>query len=235
MADIRNFLLNSDYPNPFIVWKLETSLVVPVGTYWNAASKEIQHGLPFTPWIIGQWSTNSNFVPAYDLANDMPIFTGTRPDLQVMVGSDSSTIKLTAQHVQENPVTFYFRIFSFLPPDYTGTWTNNIDDSTNFRLSTDFNYPKVLASGSLSVATGSTSEYYHNLGYLPQVRAWREVTTAPFDNYQTMWNILIPAPSTTNSDGLFGVSVTDSVVKFGNQSTSGSDMVYKYIIFGDEV
>ena len=76
--DARKFMLTSDYPIPILVWKMETSLTVPVGQYFSAAHKSVAHGLPFTPCIIGQWSTNANFQPAYDLANDMPIFTGTR-------------------------------------------------------------------------------------------------------------------------------------------------------------
>lgn len=235
MADIRNFIMNSDYPTPFLVWKMEETLTVPVGAYYNAAHKSVAHNLPFTPLLIGQWSTNSNFVPAYDLANDMPIFTGTRPDLSAMVGADSTHIRITAEHTASSSKTFYFRLFAFLPPDYDGTWTNDVDDNTNFKLNSDFNYPKVLASGSVTVADGAVSEYTHSLGYLPQVRAWKQIQTAPFDDYTETWNILIPVPNNQTPDGLYGVSVTNSKVRFGNKGTSGQSLTYKYLIFGDEV
>lgn len=235
MADPRKFLLNSDYPTPFLVWSMTTTLTVPVGAYFNAASKSVAHGLPFTPMIIGQWSTNSNFSPAYDLSNDMPIFNGTRPEYQILIGADSSHIRISGMHIKESAQTLYFRLFAFLPPDYNGTWTNVLDDNTDFKLNTDFNFPKVVASGSVSVPDHTTRSYNHNLGYIPQVRAWKELQTAPFDNYSTMWNILIPAYSSTTPDGLFGVSSNTQTINFGNYGQSGSDVVYKYIIFGDQV
>lgn len=235
MVDIRNFIMNSDYPTPFLVWSKEESLTVPVGQYFNTASKSVAHGLPFTPMLIGQWSTNANFVPAYDLANDMPIFTGTRPDYQIIAGADSTYIRISATHVMDYSVTFYFRFFAFLPPEYNGTWTNVLDDNTNFKLNSDFNYPKVIASGSVTVADQATTNYTHSLGYKPQVKAWKQITTAPFDDYQTTWSILTPALSSTTPDGLLGVSVTNSVVSFGNHGQTGSSLTYKYLIFGDEV
>lgn len=235
MADIRNFIMNSDYPTPFLVWKKEESLTVPVGEYFNAASKSVAHNLPFTPMLIGQWSLNSNFSPAYDLSNSMPIFTGTRPDYQIIVGADSSNIRISATHVIENSVTFYFRFFSFLPPTYDGTWTNILDDNTNFKLNSDFNYPKVVASGSVTVPDQSRVAYNHNLGYIPQVRAWEHITTAPFDDYSTTWNIIAPASSSTTPNGLLGVSSNASTVDFGNYGQSGESRVYDYLIFGDEV
>lgn len=235
MADIRNFIMNSDYPTPFLVWKKEESLTVPVGEYFNAASKSVAHNLPFTPMLVGQWSLNSSFSPAYDLSNDMPIFTGTRPDYQIIVGADSSNIRISATHVMEYPVTFYFRFFSFLPPTYDGTWTNVLDDNTNFKLNSDFNYPKVVASGSVTVPDQSRRSYYHNLGYIPQVRAWAHITTAPFDDYLTTWDIIAPASSSTTPDGLLGVSSNTSTVDFGNYGQSGASRVYDYLIFGDQV
>ena len=235
MVDIRKFIMNSDYPTPFLVWESTESLTVPVGTYFNAASKSVAHNLPFTPMLIGQWSTNSSFVPAYDLANDMPIFTGTRPDYQILVGADSTYIRISATHIKTSAQTLYFRFFAFLPPDYTGTWTNVLDDTTNFKLNSDFNYPKVVASGSVTVADQAKTSYTHNLGYVPQVRAWKQLTTAPFDDYQTTWNILVPAYSSTTPDGLLGVSSNSTTVDFGNYGQSGSSLTYKYLIFGDEV
>lgn len=235
MADIRNFIMNSDYPTPFLVWSLEESLTVPVGAYFNAASKSVAHGLPFTPMLIGQWSTNANFVPAYDLANDMPIFTGTRPDYQILVGADDTYIRISATHIKTTAQTIYFRFFSFLPPDYDGTWTNVLDDNTNFKLNSDFNYPKVVASGSVTVPDQAKRSYNHQLGYIPQVRAWKQLQTAPFDNYSTTWNILVPAYSQTTPDGLLGVSSNAQTVDFGNYGASGSSLTYKYLIFGDEV
>lgn len=235
MADPRKFLLNSDYPTPFLVWSMTTTLTVPVGAYFNAASKSVAHGLPFTPMIIGQWSTNANFSPAYDLSNDMPIFTGTRPDLSALVGADSTHIRITAEHTQNQSVVYYFRIFAFLPPDYDGTWTNVLDDNTDFKLSTDFNYPKVVASGTVSVPDNQETSLYHNLGYIPQVRAWRQITTSPFDDYQTTWNILVPVVNNQTPNGLLGVSADNQVVKFGNKGQSGVAMTYKYLVFGDQV
>ena len=235
MQDARKFMFTSDYPTPILVWKYETTLTVPVGQYFNAASKSVAHGLPFTPWLIGQWSTNANFVPAYDLANDMPIFTGTRPDLSALVGADSTYLRFTAEHTDTSAKTFYFRLFAFLPPDYTGDWNNPLSDTTHFTLDTEFNYPKMVKNGTITVPDGQVSTVAHNLGYIPQVRAWRQITTSPFDDYQTTWNILVPVANNQTPNGLLGVSSNITNVKFGNQGQSGVSMTYKYIIFGDEV
>lgn len=233
--DARKFMLTSDYPIPILVWKMETSLTVPVGQYFNAAHKSVAHGLPFTPWIIGQWSTNANFQPAYDLANDMPIFTGTQPDLMILAGADSTNIRLSAMHTAASSKTFYFRIMAFLPPDYTGDWNNPLGDTTHFTLNSEFNYPKLFKSGSITVPDGTTKTVSHDLGYLPQVRAWRWIDTGPFDDYTISWNILQPVSSATQPDGLLGVSVNTSTVKFGAASQYGSDIDFRYMIFGDQV
>lgn len=233
--DARKFLLTSDYPIPILVWKGETSLTVPVGQYFNAAHKSIAHGLPFTPWLIGQWSTNSNFQPAYDLANDMPIFTGTQPDLMILAGADSTHIRLSAMHTASSSKTFYFRFFAFLPPDYTGDYNNPLGDTTNFTLNSEFNYPKLFSSGTITVPDESTKTVAHNLGYVPQVRAWRQIETGPFDDYTINWNILIPMNNGYYSEGLLGVAADTANVKFGACNQYGSSITYKYMIFGDEV
>lgn len=236
MADIRNFIMNSDYPTPFLVWKIEETLEVPVGEWYNAAHKSVAHNLPFTPLLIGQWSTTPYFVPAYDLSNEMPIFTGTRPDLQAVVGADATHIRITAEHTQESSVTFYFRIFAILPPSYQGSWANVLDDNTDFKLNSDFNLPKILASNTVTVQENQVVSYNHNLGYTPQVRAWEWVEGGPFDDYSEVWNILRPVSNDRNSTGLMGVRANDTTVEFGYQGLNvvGST-TYEYIIFGDEV
>jgi hypothetical protein len=230
--DARKFMLTTDYPIPILVWKMETSLTVPVGQYFNAAHKSVAHGLPFTPWIIGQWSTNANFQPAYDLANDMPVFTGTRPDLMIIIGADSTHIRISAEHTAESSKTLYFRIFSFLPPDYSGDYDDTLGDSTAFTFDSEFNYPKLFKSGTISVPHNTTKTVSHGLGYIPQVRAWEDKETGPLDDYET-WNILSPVNNGSFQGELSGVSVNTSTVKFGNPN--GSDTTFRYMIFGDEV
>lgn len=233
--DARHFLLTSDYPSPFFAYKLTTQLTVPLGEYFNAAHVYIKHNLPYTPLLVGQWSTNSNFNPAYDISNDMPIWVGSEPELAISIGADSTYVRISASHTRSSAQTFYFRLFAMLPPDYAGDVTTTVSDSTKFYLDSEANYPKILNTGSVTLNYRASANIAHNLGYLPQMRLWKELTASPFDDYQTTYTIVSPWCSQTTEYGLYGASVGTSNITIANNPISLAQSKFYYQIYADEV
>jgi hypothetical protein len=162
MADPRKFILNSDYPAPALVAKWEYSFTVPA---YGWVDKEFNHNLPFMPLIIGYWSVNSDFAISHDISSLSVSF------FDQACGSTSTKIKFKVNNNENAAKTFYYRLFAFAPSDYDGD-IPAIEDSTNYRLNSDFNYPKLFAYGSSDLTSGQAFNVYHNLGYIPMCRVW---------------------------------------------------------------
>lgn len=214
MADPRKFLIDTDYPTPAFVAKWTGSLTVPA---YDSLSSEFAHNLPFTPLIVGQWSLNPNFQPAYDLATQNGYFVGL--DFNQTTGSNSSKIKFELYSDYSTSKTFYYRIFAFAPPDYDGD-IPAIEDSTNFRLNSDFNYPKLVAYETANLTTGTNYVYNHNLGYIPQTRVWI---------YDSLQDMVIPVSNVYYQDGSYSsTAVVSSTTLEYNGSITG-DKIYIHI------
>lgn len=235
MTQPRNFIMSSDYPIPILALKLSTTINVPVGQYWNENKKIVPHNLPFTPLIIGQWSTNANFNPAFDLSTQIPIFYGSsQPPFVVNIGADDHNIYINCSHSNSFETVFYFRLTGFVPPDYEGE-VDNVDDITNFRLNSDFNYPKILEQRKITVEANTDSIINHNLGYIPQARLWK---IGQVGNYsQGHHNCVMPQATTrsTNNDGYLGALINDKQYIICNKSNSSSQETFYYHIYGDEI
>lgn len=159
-----NLLVDSRYPSPWIVWKSSPSITVE--QYGYIADRTIAHGLPFIPLLLGQWSTNSNFNPSYDLAVTIPGGpTGGQPETMCSVSADATNIHFTIIN-NANQRTFYFRLMAFAPPGYTGEVTL-VEYSSPFRFNSHYRYQQIYMAGQ----SGGTA-VNHNLGYLPQAKIW---------------------------------------------------------------
>lgn len=168
-----NLLVNSHYPMPWIVWKQEYSLSVSAGGY---DYQQLPHGLPFTPLLIGQWSTSRNFDPSYDLEISVPGgSTGGQVETMCSVGASASSIDITLLNNATVARTFYFRLMAFAPPGYTGE-VSPVEYSSPFRFNSHFRYQQLLMAGE------TKGPIAHNLGYLPQARIWTNYAghVAPF-------------------------------------------------------
>lgn len=228
MVDPRKFRYNSDYPMPFMV--LFDTYDFSVSAY-DYSTQTIAHGLPFTPLLVGQWSTNSNFNPSYDLAIEYPSFSGGQPPIAIVAGADSTNIYLYMTNNTNSTQTFYFRLSAFVPPNYAGLATA-IDDNTPYKFNTDFNYMKIYMAGSQNVPGRSDVVVNHNLGYIPQTRLWRESTSYIFGNI----NITSPMNTQRQPDGILGAKVTASTLTLGNWPAFGSDdSLFYYHIYADGV
>jgi len=225
MADLRKFRFISDYPMPYIVFKQSTQFVVSGSTGYLDTS--INHGLPFTPLLIGQWSTNANFSPAYDINIEVPNFNAAMPDIALTIGADGTRIYLSMTNNTGSNVTFYFRLLAFAPPDYTGDIANIYEDSTNFKFSSDFNYQKIVMADRI---TTSNSTIIHSLGYIPQARIW-DTTLMIYNN--NLVDALMPTRcqknvNTGSGDEYIGARLTTT------QLITNVSLPAYYHLYGDE-
>ena len=216
MADPRKFIIDTDYPTPAFVAKWEGS--VPNVPAYDYKDSEFAHGLPFTPLIVGQWSLNANFEPAYDLATQNGYFVGV--NFNQTTGSNASKIKFVLYNDYSTAKTFYYRIFAFAPPDYDGD-IPAIEDSTNFRLNSDFNYPKLVAYDTANLTTGTNYVYNHNLGYIPQTRVWI---------YDSLEGMVIPVSNVYYQDGSYTSTaiVTSSKLEYNGSITGNKIYIHVY-------
>lgn len=174
-----NMLVNTHYPLPWIVWKKEHSITV--NQYGFEADATLAHGLPFTPLLLGQWSTNANFSPSYDLSVGIPGgSTGGQPETYCGISADNTDVHFTIVN-NSSRRTFYFRLMAFAPPDYTGEVTP-VEYSSKFRFNSHYRYQQLYLSG---YSNGGTVT--HNLGYLPQAKLWTSQggRVAPFGGILT--------------------------------------------------
>ena len=174
--DPRKFLFSSDYPMPVIVYKLTGNVTVTPSDINKTVT--VKHNLGFKPLIMGVWSLASNFTPSQDIANTddwTSLVSGDNTEMiSCYVSSDATNVYIEAQNLSLNNKTFYWRLFAYAPPGYTGE-TPVVADTTNFSFSSEFNYQKLAMSGDTgTIAYGSSSTIAHNLGYVPQVRVWQE-------------------------------------------------------------
>ena len=224
--DARHFLLNTDYETPVLVYESGQD-------YWNVGANatrtaRLSHGLPFKPLLVGQWALRSDFTPCQDIATDTfyPVFDPivNYEVVSLYLSADGTNIIFDMNNFSATSSKFYFRLWAYAPPDYGGELPN-IYDRTNFMLSTDFNYPKIIKQGVVSVAKNATATITHGLGYIPQVRVWVEKNGAIGPEYARWEN---------GSKG--GARVTDQelILRNYNFGGDGGTVKYYYHIYGDE-
>lgn len=159
-------LYNSHYPVPWIIWKRAYS--VSVAGNGAMITQSITHGLPFMPLLIGQWSTNPNFSPSYDISVTIPGGgSGGQPETYVGVSATATTVDFQILNNSTSSRTYYFRLMAFAPPNYANDVTP-VEYSSPFRFNSKYRYQQLYLSGSASAGATIT----HGLGYLPQAKVW---------------------------------------------------------------
>lgn len=160
---LKNLLVDSHYKMPWIIWKADYKVEVNSAD-WNDTS--FSHNLPFTPLLIGQWSNNGNFRPAYDISIQVPDgHSGGQPRIASDVYADRSSIYVQATNNTNEKLTFYYRLMAYAPADYKDG-VNPVDYSSSFRYNSHYNYQKIIMEGF------GKGVVQHNLGYIPQARVW---------------------------------------------------------------
>lgn len=231
MANAEKFLFDSDYPMPYLTYFGTTTQTVGGMEYYKTA--QIAHNLPFTPLLIGQWSTSADFSISYDLAMSIPQFLGGQPSIASIVGADSSSIWFDLTNNTGSDVTFYYRLAAFSPPSYSGM-VDAVDGAGNYKFNSDFNYLKIYRQGMTSVSSSTVATIAHDLGYVPQSRIWNEQNLYLGGANRT---ILSPMSSSRSSYGLLGGMVNDNSLILGANDSMGTvtTINFYYHIYADKI
>ena len=235
MADIRDFVFNSEYPIDKVIY-LKEGKVTSNGVV-NQVS--FPHNLGFTPFVDGIYSFGDpSFNESYTFGSGKNITIGTPPNtLQVPIYLNISADK--------NNI---YVIFNFLPSDYVGDIYFKIyglaDESADvdvqptanqadkFVFNSKYNYCKIIKEGYADPqGEGKDVVINHGLGYYPQVSVWMSSAIGPegWDKYQT-FALILGFPKYNN-----WVEITDQSVIFHISDSPGSDGTrFYYRIYGDQ-
>lgn len=225
--DPRHFLLSSDYGMPVLVWEYED--------YWNVGSYNqrtvaVAHKLPFRPLLVGQWAISNTFNPSMDISMEtyMPSFNPIDGNvINAHVGADSTNLILDLYNGTDSSKQLWFRLWAYAPPDYTGE-VPNLYDKTNFMLSTDFNYPKIVKAGAVNLAYKGSTTILHGLGYIPQCKVWQMKNGVIGPVYA-----LFDYDQTGNKGGP-SLTTTALTIRNLDLDSDDSSKTYYYHIYGDE-
>lgn len=154
---------NSSAPISYLGWSWTGSFTNTSRTFTHS----FNHGLPFTPLLVGYYTTAYTGNTKYDISS----YEGGTLVAPITVTADNTKVYIAGFDRTPDMTTVTFHLAGFVPPDYDGDVTP-VEDNSNFRFSSDFRYPKLNAFGKLTAGSGATMVYNHNLGYIPQTRTW---------------------------------------------------------------
>lgn len=195
--DARKFIYTSDYDLPLFVWKAEGGVQNPViGTL---TTYKFEHGLDFTPLIVGQWDRNSDFNTTHDIG-----YSGMTDIGGCTAYADATYIYLRYWLIGSGGL--YYRLWAFAPSDYDKDLTP-ISDGSRFIFSTSFNYLQLYKEGTASPSAAPGPVISHNLGYTPLVRVWKYNQINVDGSTLTL---LCSAVSTVRSSGFTKEAIVDS-------------------------
>ena len=200
MANPRDFLLNTDYELDKVVLYKEGQLTDDI---------TIPHGLAYAPLVFGIWSFDSDFSSTNTMSENVGF---SSIGIECLAGSNNISL-IVVGNVDRN--TIYYRIYAFEPPDVQKDSSATSPHAKEFMMNTDYNYAKLKSAGSF---TQSGQEYSHNLGYIPQVMAWRKNGAPDYDIEQ--FNI---------GSEVSGVSLkvtTDKLIYTNTSATSNIEKIY---------
>ena len=195
-VDPRDFYLNTDYEMDKIIYFTKGSIEA-------GQTKNIQHKLGFAPLVFGIFAFNSDISDPRTLP-----FQQVTPDSTIAftLFANSSVVQIGYGNYTDNPPPAYYYIYAFEPSDSRAKIGATSKSANNFILNTDYNYCKLYKKG---IVNGDTT-IAHNLGYIPQVLAWREDNNGLITPIE---DIMLDDPFANTPSW---VRVTDSEVSFKN-------------------
>lgn len=169
-VDPKDFLLNTDYEMDKIIYFNDGNLSA-------GQSKNITHKLGFKPLVFGVCAFNEDFSDPRALPFQQITQSNT---VNFNITSTSTQISMNYINYASPDSKAYYRIYAFEPSDSRAKVGATSKHAKTFILNTDYNYCKLFKKG---IATGDTT-ISHNLGYIPQILAWREDSgvIAPIEN-----------------------------------------------------
>ena len=211
MANIQNYIINSDYPMEKVAGVFEGEGDTASGSTTFTLSNHVQKAL----LIDGVFSED-------DWQTSFPISAGdTTRDVGFLVVLACYEDHIEWRFFSNAGKHVKYRIWGFLPEDYP-TQVNPTDSASAypFTIDTTKNYMKVFKDGRATVTAGNSVTVNHNLGYIPFVKVWGG------DN--TKW-ALINQGVQINID--YPVTVTASQLIFNDIDTTQD---YYYRIYVNE-
>ena len=222
---IEDFVLNTDYPVDKVIYLLSGSFSLPGSTY---PVINVPHNLPFPPLLGGSWSLTPDFLVCYELDSGPISFADTTfVNTQYMgAAADSTNVRINAGNNVATGVTIYYRIYGLQPTGYPTADIPVLSASgDDFLLNTDYNLTKLFTADVVSqpatTTPAATITVNHNIGYIPQVVVWEEVSG--YIRPMTLADTFVIAASTT---------VTSTTVSFFTPEFSSAKK-YHYRIYLD--
>lgn len=197
MADGRNFLLDSDYPIDQVVFMHTYQVTTqPVFSGYSVTAR-FDHGLPFRPLAIGQWSPGSDFSGVTLEAGDYMDDGSDGGRMSIDVYTTSSQIIILGQSYT-SARTLYIRVTCFAPDDWSGNnLASTVGQSNRFILNTDWSYPQLVLNSHIRVPQNSTRTVSHGLGYIPQIMLWQV-----YPNMSDILGLTVPFYSAITGNGV---------------------------------
>ena len=169
---IDGFQLTSDYPVDMVAGMFTLSASPASYDYIDLS---VPHGLPFTPLVIGLWSTSPTGIPSYPYGGGPAFSYGNYYD--VAAYADSSNIITANQNNTGSGVTIYHSILAFAPSSYVGNVVSTEGAGNSFIFDSDDTFGKLVADGEITLAQNATGTITHNLGFTPHAYVWIQNTS----------------------------------------------------------
>lgn len=209
MAELEHFIFNSDYPMDKIVWLKQGELKLSDTGYGEAT---LEHGVGAQLYVKGLWSTD-------DWATANMFGAKKFADQYLSINSNvwANDKNVTFNVASDPNTTLKYKLWGVV----NEADTKNLDTSrtvgysaNRLFLSTDLNYPKLVAEGHL----GKGEIYQHGQGKIPFVDIWDD--NPYIDGY-------MPIEDSNPEDAI--AWVTDSEIKVTSQDLTNG--IY-YRIYG---
>lgn len=181
VSKAKNFLLTTDFPLDKVVYLSSGSFTMSAS---SAGTWSVPHFLSFTPLCSGSWSLTPDFSVQYEYG------TGTFPSDNVGIspfnqllslsddifgnfaGAGSVNVDIVWINNSSVPMTAYYRVFGFGPPDIPYRAAPTASGGDDFVFNTDYNYTKLYVNSAQSVVAGNAYTTQTSLGYVSQVSLW---------------------------------------------------------------
>lgn len=177
------------------------------------------HNLGFKPFLMGEYSENSNFTTS----NTIGSFNND--NISTSLQADSTEVTLTTDNSSGSSITQYYRIYGFADEDDDISVDYNVGTPDNlFQFNMNFNYAKLYDSGTTaSISSGASSTVTHNLGRIVQTRVWKIDAGTVTNGTQLL----------VDSDYVQGHAVIADINSIEIINESGGSTSYHYRIYYD--
>lgn len=168
-----NFNVSTDYPPDYVLFPLQRNYTIDGSSPSPSSLDTIPHSLPFAPLVDGVWGFTHDLSDARSIVDNYGPNLTSMASLIIEVSSDENNIYIYCDNY-EFPYTirtFYFKLWCYINPSWLGA-ANPSNDNTNYMFNSDFNYIKLFTASNTTIASSSSIDIMHNLGFRPRSLVW---------------------------------------------------------------